>query len=228
MRTFYLIFVGLFLVQIGKSQAIYDMVDPSNQNSSLLYGKTNDSKQVQYLMKYFNTGTIKFSNGTSMINIKINYDPTTDNLITKKFDRDFILEKGLIEKFSFYDPTSSHTYVFVKFKDQKQDFFAEELLVCDSFKVYRKISYQLTVSAPESGYGSDYFKSNNNILKESNYFLLVKGLSIPIERRNDELRAFVSSISQTPDEDLKNLNKLKVNAEDPSKIIDFFQHFCIP
>lgn len=226
MRILYLLTLSLMLVQHVRGQAIYDMVDPSNQNSSLLYGKVNDSKDVHYLMKYFNTGTIKFSNGASVINIKINYDPITDNVVIRKSDQDLILDKTLVERFSFYDPTTSHTYIFMKFKDENQAFFAEELLACDSFKVYRKIVHRITVSAPEAGYGSDYFKNKNNILNESSYFLKTHDASIAIEKKSDALKAFVTGISLSIDDDLKSLSKLKINGENPEKIIAYFQRFC--
>lgn len=219
-------FIFCAFVANSQSMPIYDMIDPANQNTSILFGKATDSNTNNtYLLEYFNRGTVVLTNGAKLININLNYDLLKDNLITKQGEKDFILDKTTVSEFTVYDVKTEKTYQFKKLVKNNEARYAEELMVCNQFTVYKKNSIRLREVDPQVGYGSDSYKGKNNLINDSDFFIATTTEYFTIERKNEALKKFLVSLGAT-EEQLRTLEKIKKNASDQGKIILFLQDFC--
>lgn len=210
----------------SQSMPIYDMIDPANQNTSILFGKATDSnKSNTYLLEYFNRGTVVLTNGARLININLNYDLLKDNLITKQGEKDFILDKTTVAEFTVYDVKTEKTYQFKKLVKNNETLYAEELLVCNQFTVYKQNSIRLREVDPQVGYGSDSYKGKNNLINDSGFFISTATEYFMIERKNEALKKFMVSLGAS-EEQLRTLEKIKKSASDQGKLVLFLQDFC--
>ena len=179
------------------------------------------------MMEYFNTGTVKFENGSKVGDLILNYDLLTDNLITKRFEKDYIVDKRVIDGFSFYDPKTSKAFVFKKIETGDGFFFGEELYACSMFTLYKKNALRLQVSAPQAGYGSDNFKEKKYTVDESAYYILKQdSVLIEVDKKSQALKDFIITIQDDTEAELKTFQKLKVNPSSQDKIISFFKLLC--
>lgn len=205
---------------------VYDMVDPANQNTSLLFGANSNARNVPYLMEFFNMGTVVLSNGSSLINIKINYDPLNDDLVTKKHDKDFIVDKTSVKEFTVYDAKTSTNFLFKKIEENNESFYAEVLATCAEFTLYKRNIIRMRDKDPQVGYGSDSFKGSSNFANYSKYFIIAKsGALYIVDRKNEEIKAFLTSLGGT-ENDLKQFQKLKAGPKDQANVSIYFQRFC--
>ena len=207
------------------AQTVYDMVDPANQNASLLYGTTSDAKKPHYLMKFFNTGTVNLSTGSKLVNLPINYDPFTDNVITKKDGKDFILDRKSVTDFSLFDVTTSTTLNFIKMTDESSTFFAEQLLQCEDFMLIKKNIKRLKTSTPDVGYGSDSFKNSDSFIDQSVFYVKSKDKLLLVNKKNKELEDFLHQIDSS-NLNWQKLSKLKTNTNNQSAVVSYFKLFC--
>lgn len=217
-----LLFISTSYAQVTTNTNLYELVDPDQQNVSLLYGENKTKyKGSPFFDEEWKPGFIILNDGNKFTNKLIRLDVANDDLwLMKNEDNIIIINKVDIKQFGWILEEESYQFekCFLNHKPQ----FMEVIYVDDKFQLYKMYTKKFIKkdAAAENSYNSDimdeytwgkpqlYYKNDKNltpISSKSKEFFLIFG------EQKTAMQKFAKS------------NKLKI--KDKKDLEEIFAHY---